>query len=75
MSKLEIIDLHVSSREGKEILRGVNLSIDTGKVHVLMGPNGCGKTTLSYAIMGHPQAQITSGKILLDGGGYNSYFS
>lgn len=65
MSKLEIIDLHVNI-EGKEILKGVNLTINTGDFHVIMGPNGTGKSTLASTIMGHYKYQITSGKILLD---------
>lgn len=65
MSKLEIIDLHVSV-EGKEILKGVNLTINTGDFHVIMGPNGTGKSTLASTIMGHYKYKITKGKILLD---------
>ena len=63
---LKITNLHVSI-EGKEILKGVNLEIHRGEVHALMGPNGCGKTTLGYAVMGHPSYEVTSGSILLDG--------
>jgi len=66
MNKLEIKDLHVS-REGKEILKGLNIEIQPGKVYALMGPNGAGKSTLSNVIMGHPKYQITKGKIILDG--------
>ena len=64
---LEINDLHVNV-EDKEILHGVNLSVGTDEVHVLMGPNGTGKSTLGYAITGHPRYTVTSGKILFDGG-------
>ncbi len=66
MSKLQIIDLHVSV-EGKEILKGVNLELNTGEFHVVMGPNGTGKSTLSATIMGHYKYQVTQGQILLDG--------
>lgn len=66
MKKLEIIDLHVSVGE-KEVLKGVSLTFEQGKVHALMGPNGSGKSTLAHAIMGNPSYKITSGKILLDG--------
>ncbi len=63
---LEIKDLHVAI-DGKEILKGVNLTMRSGEVHALMGPNGSGKSTLSYAIAGHPNYEVTSGEVLLDG--------
>jgi Fe-S cluster assembly ATP-binding protein len=67
MSKvLRIDNLHVSI-DGKEILRGVDLTIRQGEIHALMGPNGSGKSTLSYALMGHPNYEITEGSITLDG--------
>lgn len=66
MSKLQIIDLHVSV-EGKEILKGVNLELNTGEFHVIMGPNGTGKSTLVSTIMGHYKYVVTKGSILLDG--------
>jgi Fe-S cluster assembly ATP-binding protein len=65
-SVLEIQDLHVNIGE-KPLLKGVNLSIRQGEVHALMGPNGTGKSTLAYTLMGHPAYTVTSGKILLDG--------
>ena len=52
MSTLEVKDLHVSV-EDKEILKGINLTVNTGEIHALMGPNGNGKSTLLMAIMGH----------------------
>ncbi len=64
--KLEIRDLHVAV-EGREVIKGVNLTIREGEFHVLMGPNGSGKTTLSKAIMGHPKMKVTKGDILVDG--------
>src|SRR3989344_2546266 len=63
---LEIKNLHVEV-DGKEILKGVNLKLEKGKVHALMGPNGSGKSTLSNVIMGHPKYTVTKGKILLNG--------
>ncbi|CAC6887500.1 TPA: Fe-S cluster assembly ATPase SufC [Staphylococcus aureus] len=65
-STLEIKDLHVSI-ENKEILKGVNLTINTDEIHAIMGPNGTGKSTLSSAIMGHPSYEVTKGEVLLDG--------
>ncbi|AYC30045.1 Fe-S cluster assembly ATPase SufC [Paenisporosarcina cavernae] len=66
MSTLVIQDLHVAI-EGKEILKGVNLSINTNEIHAIMGPNGTGKSTLASAIMGHPKYEVTSGTVMLDG--------
>ncbi|HDE0309720.1 TPA: Fe-S cluster assembly ATPase SufC [Staphylococcus aureus] len=65
-STLEIKDLHVSI-EDKEILKGINLTINTDEIHAIMGPNGTGKSTLSSAIMGHPSYEVTKGEVLLDG--------
>jgi Fe-S cluster assembly ATP-binding protein len=70
VATLEIKDLHVSvtaDEVEKEILSGVNLTINAGETHAIMGPNGSGKSTLSYAIAGHPKYTVTSGQILLDG--------
>ena len=66
MSTLEIKDLYVRVEE-KEILKGVNLTINTNEIHAIMGPNGTGKSTLSAAIMGNPNFEVTQGEILLDG--------
>lgn len=66
MSTLEIKGLHVAI-EGKEILKGVDLTINTNEIHVIMGPNGTGKSTLAQAIMGHPRYEVTEGTITLDG--------
>jgi Fe-S cluster assembly ATP-binding protein len=66
MSQLDIQNLHVSIGE-KEIVKGLTLTINSGEVHAIMGPNGTGKSTLSKAIAGHPDYTITSGDVLLDG--------
>ena len=62
---LKIENLHVRVG-GKEILRGINLTVDTGAVHAIMGPNGSGKSTLARAIAGHPDYEVTSGTITYD---------
>ena len=71
MSTLEIKDLHVSvildDENTKPILKGVNLTINSGEIHAIMGPNGSGKSTLASTIAGHPKYQVDSGEILLDG--------
>jgi Fe-S cluster assembly ATP-binding protein len=59
---LSVHDLHASI-DGKEILRGVNLTVSQGEVHALMGPNGSGKSTLAYTLMGHPKYEATSGTV------------
>lgn len=69
MNTLEIRDLHVALTESpeKNIVKGLNLTIKTGEVHAVMGPNGTGKSTLSKAIAGHPDYAITQGDVLIDG--------
>ncbi|MBY0359059.1 MAG: Fe-S cluster assembly ATPase SufC [Candidatus Obscuribacterales bacterium] len=69
MSKTPILvikDLHVEV-EGKEILKGVNLTVNAGEIHALMGRNGSGKSTLSYTLMGHPRYHVTKGEISYKG--------
>ena len=63
---LEIKNLYVEI-DGKEILKGLNLKVERGKVHALMGPNGSGKSTLANVIMGNPKYKVTKGKILFEG--------
>ena len=71
MSTLEIKDLHASvlldDENSKQILKGVNLTINSDEVHAIMGPNGSGKSTLASTIAGHPKFRVDSGDILLDG--------
>jgi len=66
MPMLEVRNLHVKA-EDKHILRGINLTVNTGEVHAVMGPNGSGKSTLARALAGHPGYQITAGEVLYDG--------
>src|SRR5574341_2363379 len=63
---LEIRDLHVKV-EDKPILKGVSLTVTQGEIHALMGPNGTGKSTLAYTLMGHPAYVVTSGQVLFKG--------
>jgi Fe-S cluster assembly ATP-binding protein len=63
---LEIKNLQVRGG-GKDILRGINLTVNTGEVHAIMGPNGSGKSTLARAIAGHPEYEVTGGSITYDG--------
>ncbi|MFZ5855974.1 MAG: Fe-S cluster assembly ATPase SufC [Chloroflexota bacterium] len=66
MSQLEIKNLHVSI-DDKEILKGLNLTVEQGKVHAIMGPNGTGKSTLAYTLMGHPNYTVTKGDVSFKG--------
>ena len=63
---LEIKDLHATIN-GKEILKGINLSVKTGEVHAIMGPNGSGKSTLSNVLVGHPAYEVTKGSVIFNG--------
>jgi Fe-S cluster assembly ATP-binding protein len=67
LALLKLEDLHVALEDGTEIVKGVDLEVDTNQVHAVMGPNGSGKSTLAYALMGHPAYRITGGRILFDG--------
>jgi len=66
MSELIIKNLHVNI-EGKEILKGVDLTIKQGEIHAIMGPNGTGKSTLAYTLMGHPAYTVTEGEVWFKG--------
>jgi Fe-S cluster assembly ATP-binding protein len=66
MAELEIRNLHVSA-EGKQILKGLDLDVERGRIHAMMGPNGSGKSTLANAIMGHPNFEVTEGTITYRG--------
>ena len=68
MALLELQNLHVSlAEDGAEIVKGVDLAVDSNEIHAVMGPNGSGKSTLAYALMGHPAYEVTEGRILFDG--------
>src|SRR5438309_10822665 len=67
MTLLKLENLHVALEDGTEIVKGVDLRVDSNEVHAVMGPNGSGKSTLAYALMGQPAHEITEGKISSDG--------
>lgn len=70
MSTLQIKDLYASveTKDGRRrILKGVNLTVNSGETHAIMGPNGSGKSTLAYTLAGHPKYEVESGQVLLDG--------
>jgi Fe-S cluster assembly ATP-binding protein len=67
LALLELKNLHVALEDGTEIVKGVDLAVDSDQIHAVMGPNGSGKSTLAYALMGHPAYEITGGQILFDG--------
>lgn len=66
MTELVINNLHVNI-EGKEILKGLNFTLPKGEVHAIMGPNGTGKSTLAYTLMGHPSYEVTAGEVFFNG--------
>lgn len=66
MSELVIKNLHVNI-EDKEILKGVDLTVKQGEIHAIMGPNGTGKSTLAYTLMGHPHYEVTEGEVWFKG--------
>ena len=66
MSELVIKNLHVNI-DGKEILKGLDLTIKQGEIHAIMGPNGTGKSTLAYTLMGHPSYAVTEGEVVFKG--------
>ena len=66
MSSLEIRNLHANI-EGREILKGLSLTVPKGEIHALMGPNGSGKSTLAKVLAGHPDYEVTGGEVLIDG--------
>ena len=67
-SNLEIRDLHVQIEgQDKEILKGINLTIEAGKIHAVMGPNGSGKSTLAYTLAGHPRYEVLDGEVIYRG--------
>ena len=72
MSGLEIKNLYVSVHE-KQIIENFSLTVPKGEIHAIMGPNGTGKSTLSYTIMGHPAYKASAGDILMNGERINDW--
>src|SRR5947207_3835966 len=66
MAELEIRNLHVTAGD-RVILKGLDLTVESGRVHAMMGPNGSGKSTLANTIMGHPNLEVTEGQIFFKG--------
>src|SRR6202007_3407890 len=66
MSSISVQNLHASIN-GQEILRGLDIEVSQGEVHAIMGPNGSGKSTLAKVLAGHPDYEVTAGKVLMDG--------
>ncbi len=64
---LTVRNLHVKAEDGPNILKGLNLTVERGKVHVILGPNGAGKSTLANIVMGHPRYVVTEGEVWFDG--------
>ena len=71
MSELVIKNLHVNIAE-KEILNGLDLTVRQGEIHAIMGPNGTGKSTLAYSLMGHPSYEVTDGEAFFKGKNMNA---
>ena len=67
MALLELKNLHVALEDGTEIVKGVDLAVNTNETHAVMGPNGSGKSTLAYSVAGHPKYEVTGGSVTLDG--------
>ena len=64
---LEITDLHIHAEDGTKIINGISLEINEGEVHALMGPNGCGKSTLASTLLGSPEYVVENGTIKFKG--------
>ena len=67
LALLELKDVHVALEDGTEIVKGVDLEVDTDQIHAIMGPNGSGKSTLANTLMGNPNYVITSGEVRFKG--------